>query len=200
VSGPLTARQIRDYISSDGLLDHYDLEGCLAPVSYEMRVGNYYDNGRRSTVELQEGVQIGLAPRGFVLVGTVETVRFPLNLMGMMYLRSSHARRGFSEWFQGLVDPGYNGTLTVALHNLTDSLLAITGWERICHLVFYPLAEFTTTYRGIYQGSLGASPDRYGGGTLAIGAQSQAAFGLVSPLVSSVTEVSRVDQQHDPSA
>ena len=105
---------------------------------------------------------IAVAPNGFLLVGTVEQVTLPYDLLGMMYLRSTYARRGFMPWFQGIVDPGYRGALTIVLHNLTGELVPIYGDERICHLVFEQLPEpVEQGYEGAYQGSQGATPPRH---------------------------------------
>ena len=88
-------------------------------------------------------------------------MNLPYDIIGMMYLRSTYARRGFMPWFQGIVDPGFRGALTIVLHNLTGELVPIYGEERICHLVFDELPEpVEKGYEGAYQGSAGASPPR----------------------------------------
>jgi len=161
VSGPLTSSQIRKRIDDSGLVRQADARS-FAPASYEMRVGSYYSPAEGEPISLVAGDGVALAPGGFVLIGTLEEVSLPRDILGMMYLRSTYARRGFSDWFQGLVDPGYRGALTVALHNLTDHPLVILGGDRICHLLFYPLDEMTDEYDGRYQGSTAATPDAYG--------------------------------------
>lgn len=155
----LVRRQIIDLIKSDSLLTNYDLENCVSPASYEMRVRGYYDWTSSQRVEIGDGRTVAVAPRGFAIFSTMEQVALPNDIIGMMYLRSTYARRGFTPWFQGIVDPGYQGGLSVILHNLTPSPILITGGERICHLVFERLPEPADEgYQGSYQHSPGGHP------------------------------------------
>lgn len=141
MSGILTRQKILEKIKEEKLIENSDDLQCVSPVSYELRVASYHDWQTNTRVDLQEGEEISLAPNGFLLVGTVERVNLPNDLMGMMYLRSTYARRGFVSWFQGIVDPGYSGFLTLVLHNLNEDPVIIYGNERICHLVFEELPE-----------------------------------------------------------
>jgi dCTP deaminase len=157
--GQLVRQHIIQRIQGQNLVGNADIDECVAPASYELRVGSYFDWKLNESVPLSRGEAIALAPNGFLLIGTIETVQIPIDVIGMMYLRSTYARRGFVSWFQGIVDPGYKGGLTIALHNLTGGLVAIYGAERICHLVFEQLPEAVDRgYEGVYQGSQGATP------------------------------------------
>jgi dCTP deaminase len=161
MSGTIVRQEIIRRVKEQKLVENHDIKECVSPASYELRVGSYYDWQTNTRVDLQRGEAIAVAPNGFLLVGTVERVTLPFDIMGMMYLRSTYARRGFVSWFQGIVDPGYSGALTVVLHNLTGDLVPIYGEERICHLVFEQLPEpVDKGYEGAYQGSHGASPPR----------------------------------------
>lgn len=161
MTGTLVRQNIRERIRDERLVENTNLEECLSPASYELRVGSYHDWSTNSRVDLQKGEAIAVAPNGFLLVGTVERVNLPNDIIGMMYLRSTYARRGFMPWFQGIVDPGYQGALTIVVHNLTGELVPIYGEERICHLVFEELPEpVEKGYEGAYQGSPGATPPR----------------------------------------
>ena len=159
MTGYLVRQRIIEKIERQQLISNADMEECVSPASYELRVGSYYDWKTDERVALKSGEAVALAPNGFLLVGTMESVKLPFDVIGMMYLRSTYARRGFVAWFQGIVDPGYEGGLTIALHNLTGGLAAIYGAERMCHLVFEQLSEpVDKGYEGAYQGSRGATP------------------------------------------
>jgi len=159
--GTLTRQEIRKLVLEKGVIDQHDLTTSLSSVSYELRVGSYWDTAAQMSRDLPRGQRIALAPNGFVLVGTLERVNLPDDILGLLYLRSTYARRGFVPWFMGIVDPGYAGTLTLALHNLTDQFLPITGHERICHLVLEALSEpVDRGYDGPYDQSQGATPAR----------------------------------------
>lgn len=161
MSGTMVRQEIIRKIKEQRSVENADVQECVSPASYELRVGSYYDWQTNTRLDLQKGEAIAVAPGGFLLVGTVERVTLPLDIIGMMYLRSTYTRRGFVPWFQGIVDPGYSGALTVVLHNLTGDLIPIYGEERICHLVFEQLSEpVDKGYEGAYQGSHGATPPR----------------------------------------
>ena len=155
-SGILPCQDIKRLCDGKGLIQNADLD-CFAPASYELRIGSYrHLNERR---ELRPGEAIEIPPHSFILTGTIETVHLPLDILGMLYLRSTYARLGLMPWFQGLVDPGYPGALTVILQNTTCQPVTICCGERLCHIVFETLLEPTDKpYSGSYLDSPGAAP------------------------------------------
>lgn len=161
MSGILARQQILARIQDHQLVENIDPE-CVSPASYELRIGSYLDRRTDESVDLAKDEAIAIIPNGFLLLGTVEVVNLPLDLLGLVYLRSTYARQGFVSWFQGLVDPGYSGVLTIALHNPTQHLIPLYGGERIAHLVFEQLSEPADRgYSGVYQHSRGATPSRH---------------------------------------
>ena len=160
--GILVRQRIIPRITEQNMLENCDLEQCLAPASYELRVGSYFDRSANMHIELSDQETVFVSPGGFALIGTLERVHMPNDIVGFMYLRSTYARRGYVPWFMGLVDPGYEGGLTLTIHNLTSELIPIHGHERICHLVFEELEEpVDRGYEGAYQHSAGATPPAY---------------------------------------
>ena len=159
MSGIMVRQVIEEAIEKHKLIENHDLQQCLGPASYELRIGSYWDWNTRTDIDLRKGDGVAIAPNGFVLIGTCEKVNLPNNVLGLLYLRSTFARSGFVPWFMGLVDPGYSGTLTVPLHNLTGDLIPLSGEDRICHIVFEELPEAAEKgYAGQYQNSSGAMP------------------------------------------
>lgn len=154
----LTSQQIVGKIANN-LIENYDLEKCLSPASYEVRIGSYHNWRLNKRIALKENEKVVVEPRHPLLLGTKEKFVFPNDLVGMMYLRSSFARRGLLSWFQGMINPGFEGHLTIVLHNMTAHLIELLGEENICHLVFHQLSEADLKgYTGSYQGSKGADP------------------------------------------
>jgi len=141
VAGVLELKQILKRIEEEHLVEDYDLARCIGPASYELRIGGCREGQTGNLVKLQRGDTIAVLPDGFLLVETVERVNLQLDIMGMMYLSSAFARRGFVPWFQGIVDRGHSGKLGIFLLNLTKELVLIEGEERICHVVFERLLE-----------------------------------------------------------
>jgi dCTP deaminase len=155
--GYLVSQQIRTLIDQ-GVIEEADLEKCLGPASYELRVGSYLPSERLDAITLSVGEAVVVQPGEVLPVGTFEKVNLPEDILGFLYLRSSYARRGLLPWSQGIVEPGYRGALTIVIHNHSKNYLPIVGGQRITHLMFSTAAEKTEQpYRDIYQGSATAT-------------------------------------------
>lgn len=187
--GFLVSQQVRDLIMK-GVVANASLDECLAPASYQMRVGSYLGSERAEATELQAGEAVVVPPDAVLLIGTLEQVKFPTDLIGFLYLRSSYARRGLLPWSQGIIEPGYEGTITVVLHNHSKNYLPIVGNQKICHLMFSRASTDTDQpYSDIYQNSRTATPSKEGGilkvvGTLAGEGIEHAMAGLAKGLMS----------------
>lgn len=98
-------------------------------------------------VELEEGQYFEILPREFVVVSTLESLRLPPDLMGVLYPRSSINRRGLSVDLSGVVDARYEGNLIIPVRNNTQTqVIRVYPGERFCQIVFYLLTSRT---RGI---------------------------------------------------
>ncbi len=154
----LPYQEIQKRIRADNLIVKGDLDKCLGPASYELRIGSIQlIEGGTETV-LKPGEEFVMKPAASVLIGTVEEVHLPDDLAGMLFLKSSLGRAGYIPWSQGYVDPGYKGSLTIVLHNFAGKIQLFSGHQKICHLVFVKLtAKTTNPYDGEYSGSTGAT-------------------------------------------
>jgi dCTP deaminase len=85
------------------------------------------------------GEPLWLRPGQFLLGSTLEWVRLPNDLAGMLIGRSSWARLGLVVEMAGLVQPGFAGALTYELANVTDSAIALYPGLRIAQLAIYRL-------------------------------------------------------------
>jgi len=93
-------------------------------------------------VELEEGQYFDLLPGEYVLVGTLESLKVPNDLMAVLYPRSSTNRKGLSLDLTGIVDSGYEGQLTLPIRNNTHSQpVRLYPGERLCQIVFEELTE-----------------------------------------------------------
>ena len=82
-----------------------------------------------------------LQPGEFILASTQETIRMPRNLCGQLMLRSTAARMGLEHSFSGLVDPLFEGTLTLELrNNLRHHPITIEAGMRLLQLVVLEVA------------------------------------------------------------
>jgi dCTP deaminase len=134
----------------------------VQPASIDLTLGNkFIANG----TNLELNVACPIAPREFLLGTTVETVNVPPHLVAQINGRSTWARRGLIvHTTAGFIDPGFNGTITLELYNVSENTLYIPLGERICQIVFTELKSpaarpYGSTGLGShYQGQHGVTP------------------------------------------
>ena len=116
--------------------------------------------GKRSGVKTKEIFKLKegdtqdefiIKPGEYYLVQTAETINTPLDLMPMIYPRSSLFRAGLL-LLATKTDPGYKGQLTFGLTNLGSFPVKLQLGARICNIVFYTIEGETIGYRGQHQG------------------------------------------------
>jgi dCTP deaminase len=136
------------------------VEGNLTPNGYDLSLAQVQpDGGPLAT----EGA-VELAPGTWFAVSTRERVRFPADLCGELWLRSSHIRKGIITSF-GRVDAGFEGTLTMTGYNAAKRAVTLSVGERYCQLVVTqmsaPAAKPYASRSGNYQGQAGITLDAF---------------------------------------
>jgi len=117
-------------------------------------------------MEVFEADHLILGPYQFCLGSTVERVRLPADLRGVLYGRSSLARLGLVvHTVAGNLDPGFDGEITLELLNVGSRTLKIPAGWRIAHVSFEELDKAAGQPYGIkknskYQGQTGATASR----------------------------------------
>lgn len=113
------------------------------------------------------GTPLWLHPGQFLLGSTLEFVRMPSDLAGLLVGRSSWARIGLVVEMAGLVQPGYAGTLTYELANMGDSPVALYPGLRIAQLAVFALGSEAgddlppgERYSPKYSAAVGPEPSR----------------------------------------
>ncbi|MEC4720587.1 dCTP deaminase [Noviherbaspirillum sp. CPCC 100848] len=81
-----------------------------------------------------------LHPGTLALVPTLEWVKIPYDLQGVVTARSSWAREGLSIATATIVNPGYTGIVTLELANLGDVPMRIYPGLRLAQIAFYELS------------------------------------------------------------
>jgi dCTP deaminase len=174
----LSDRTIKEQLAAGRLvIDPFD-EALLQPSSVDVRVAGQfrvfrnnrqpYIDVREPSLDLTEIVEVGadapfiLHPGEFVLGSTLERVGVPDDLVARLEGKSSLGRLGLLiHSTAGYVDPGWNGTITLELSNV--SRLPITIWlgMRIGQLSFLQLTTpVDRAYAGKYQGQRGPTASR----------------------------------------
>jgi len=80
-----------------------------------------------------------LHPGMLALVPSLEWVKLPPNLQGLVTARSSWAREGLSIATATLINPGYKGVITLELANLGQIPIGLYPGFRIAQIVFHEL-------------------------------------------------------------
>lgn len=97
-------------------------------------------------IQLQPGQYFEILPNESVIGITLEKVAIhDLQLMAVLYPRSSFNRRGLSVSLTGIIDAGYDGHLMLPIHNhTTNHVIKIYPGERVCQVVFEELSSKLT--------------------------------------------------------
>ena len=106
-----------------------------------------------------------LPPYGFMLARSIEYMKIPDNVLVLCVGKSTYARCGVIVNVTPL-EPGWEGEITLEIHNTSGAPVKIYANEGICQLVFHRGEPCTTTYAkrqkgpGKYQGQKGITLSR----------------------------------------
>ena len=101
-----------------------------------------------------------LRPGGFVMAQIRERLKIPRNLMGMIQNRNSIVRLGLNLGLSTYINPGYEGQLPIAIHNIGALEVPLIPGMRICQLVLLdvepePHRDYSQRENSKYQGESG---------------------------------------------
>lgn len=102
-----------------------------------------YDEGKNDSFVFEPGK--------YYLIKTAEKVNLPIDLMAVIFPRTTLFRSGLA-LFNGQVAPGYSGELTFGLCNLGKSDIKIDLGARVVHITFHQVWGEGNQYRGQWQG------------------------------------------------
>ena len=106
-------------------------------------------------VEVED--KVVLAPHGFILGHSLETIKMPKNIIAICLGKSTYARCGLIVNVTPL-EPGWQGQITIEISNTLDRPAVIYPKEGIAQLVFFRGEIPAVTYdqrNGKYQGQKG---------------------------------------------
>src|SRR3990167_5123367 len=95
--------------------------------------------------------EIVINPGDYLLVSCFEKLNAPKDLMPVVYPRTSLFRAGLL-LLNSKTDPGYKGTLTMGLKNLSEFPVILQLGARFANIVFFKIEGETVSYRGQHQG------------------------------------------------
>lgn len=151
----LSDATIRSEIESGNLVIKPYEERNIQPSSYDIRLSNefrvfksvhkpYIDVRDKNTQEITELITVDdeqgiiLHPGEFLLASSIEYFEFPDNIVGQLEGRSSLGRLGLIvHSTAGYFDPGFKGTATLEVTNLSRMPVKVYPKIRIGQFVFY---------------------------------------------------------------
>ena len=153
----LCDRQIKQLVKSYGLIapfvaEKYKDHGVsygLSAASYDLRLDSIEVPGLTGSW----GKAI-ISSGAFRLGCTLEHIKMPNNIVGLIKDKSTWARRGLSV-FNTLIDPGFEGQITLELKNQGNELLELPRGIGIAQIMFFECEECDVPYNGKYQGQEG---------------------------------------------
>ncbi|PJE76353.1 hypothetical protein COV05_04940 [Candidatus Uhrbacteria bacterium CG10_big_fil_rev_8_21_14_0_10_48_16] len=94
-------------------------------------------------VHLQPGQYFELLPNEFVIGTSLERIELnAMNLMAILFPRTSTNRRGIDLSLSGIIDTGYKGHLIFPMKNEAgDQVIRIYPGERVCQVIFQELNQ-----------------------------------------------------------
>ena len=130
----------------------------LNPCSLDVRLGCYFAVYRTDAevdvcTDVPNMTRIYAAPDSsvkleagmFALAETVETVRLPAHILARFEGKSTLGRYGLmTHVTAGFIDPGFQGTITLELHNVGPAPLILHPGQRIGQLAFEMLSTPVT--------------------------------------------------------
>jgi len=187
-TGVLPAQRLREAIANEWLVaGAWRIpDESVQPASVDLRLGDtfrVFDNHRISSIDLRERpanltseVRVApdeafvIHPGEFCLGRTLEWVELPDDIVARIEGKSSLGRLGLIvHATAGFCDPGWNGTLTLELNNLTRVPIKLSPGVLIAQLSFMTLDRPAQRPYGSaelgshYQGQREATESRYEG-------------------------------------
>lgn len=126
----LPAQHIR---ARKGMIEPFTERGVAYGMSYGLSAAGYdvrIDKGRT------------LRPGEFCLASTAERFVIPIDVLAKVADKSTWARRGLAVQ-NTIIEPGWNGWLTLELTNHGENILRIEDGSPVAQIIFHLLAEPT---------------------------------------------------------
>lgn len=106
------------------------------------------DDGGRRTVTIVDGLLSTVNPGTFTLASAIEEFQMPNHLVGIVHDKSTWARQGLSV-FNTVIEPGWNGFLTLELVYHGNEDLIIPAGSGIAQVIFHEVSDLVK-YNGRY--------------------------------------------------
>ena len=140
----LNSADIYDYVAATGMIFPFDPKK-LKSASYEVKLLGkciYWDeDGTYKSEDIKEGKSFTLKPNSIAFVTLEPRLRLPDYIAVRFNLKITNVYRGLLLGTGLLVDPGFDGKLSLPLHNLTANNYNFMGGEPLIWMEFTKLSN-----------------------------------------------------------
>lgn len=120
-------------------------EDQLQPAAYNLRVGHiitsreyvHWDGERGRDIQGRRRDSLQLKPGETATLATLEDLKLPPNINGLIVPRDGYAKKGLLTLNAGHVDPGHEGFVTAQVVNLTDRPFSLHLEEAYFSIVLF---------------------------------------------------------------
>lgn len=131
-----------DSIEKRGIVTPFSQRTVFEGMSYGRSLAGY-------DIRISQDIRMSWKKR-FTLASTIEKFTMPVDVVAVVHDKSSWARRGLSV-FNTVIEPGWEGYLTLELVFHGDGDLDIRSGSPIAQVLFHELDAETHGYSGKYQ-------------------------------------------------
>ena len=166
----LCDRTIEELVTHKDLIVPYSITQ-LQPASYDVRLADIKGALSKEWATDANGVKTSITwwldSKQFVLGSTIEKVCLPDDIVARIEGKSSLARLGIIVHTAGFIDPGFCGTLTLEITNLSDEAIPLKLNQLIAQIAFQTLDKPAARPYGHpslgshYQGQNGVTPSAH---------------------------------------
>ncbi|MCX8173931.1 MAG: dCTP deaminase [Thermoplasmata archaeon] len=128
----LSDREIREYVKRKVLIIEPFVEQNLTPNGIDLCAHEVWIEG---IPEKMVETAVSVPPVTRFMVSTRERVVMPEDLVGILWIKTSLARKGIFGAF-GMIDAGFRGTLTLGFFNGSGEAVSLSQGAKIVQLVF----------------------------------------------------------------
>lgn len=150
VAGFWSSETLKARVSSEAIVSPYSQEAIKA-CCYELSVGEeaFVSGQDAEKIRLETGGTVAIPPGQVVLVLTQETLKMPLNAIGLLSIKFGLKARGLVNVSGFHVDPGFEGKLVFSMYNAGVQTIHLGVGSRIFMLWLCSIDDATDDkYRG----------------------------------------------------
>lgn len=163
----LSDRTIRELLKAgDVIITPEPADVQLQPISVDLCLGTSFHSFEHGGEQDRQTSWILIRPGEFLLATTRERVQLPAHIAAFVHGKSTWARRGLLVEAAGVVDPGFDGTITLEMKNLGPRPLSLYAGKAICQMTLHAVDMAVLRPYGSaglashYQGQYNAEPAR----------------------------------------